>query len=439
MSLITRCPACETLFRVVPDQLRISEGWVRCGQCGEIFDASQQLQGMPPASSTTPTPVPAPSPVPVPDDPPSPSGTPAAWATEDAAPASDAPMAEGASSSESVAAPTPRLPHPQPLPSSPDGFVDTLVAAEEPSPARVDAPAAPADAAAPEAEGLVTEPASDDAETAPVSQETAPVGAAMPVDEASPGIDATAHAAADSGELPPAPGPLAEAEPVPPPSEAPQVLEAGDASAETEVPASRPAFPSLRLPPEPMEIAPSGTPPLADPPLSFMRPPRAEASVWQRPAMRGTLGTLAGVLLLTLLLQVLLHQRDRIAAQAPDAQPLLAALCGWMGCTVSPLRQIESIVIDGSSFGRIRDNQYRLTLGIRNTAALPLQMPALELSLTNSQAQTLSRRVIQTRDFPGAPAVLQPGAEWNGSLTLRVAPAAGAQDVAGYGLFAFYP
>src|SRR5665647_163510 len=43
MSLITRCPACETLFKVVPDQLRISEGWVRCGQCDDIFDASLHL------------------------------------------------------------------------------------------------------------------------------------------------------------------------------------------------------------------------------------------------------------------------------------------------------------------------------------------------------------------------------------------------------------
>ncbi|MDD2810148.1 DUF3426 domain-containing protein [Rhodoferax sp.] len=43
MSLLTRCPTCNTLFRVVPDQLRISEGWVKCGQCGEIFDGSKQL------------------------------------------------------------------------------------------------------------------------------------------------------------------------------------------------------------------------------------------------------------------------------------------------------------------------------------------------------------------------------------------------------------
>src|SRR5688572_24412290 len=44
MSLITRCPACGTMFKVVPDQLRISEGWVRCGHCREVFDATAHLQ-----------------------------------------------------------------------------------------------------------------------------------------------------------------------------------------------------------------------------------------------------------------------------------------------------------------------------------------------------------------------------------------------------------
>jgi len=43
MSLITSCPACGTMFRVVPDQLKISEGWVRCGHCAEVFDATAQL------------------------------------------------------------------------------------------------------------------------------------------------------------------------------------------------------------------------------------------------------------------------------------------------------------------------------------------------------------------------------------------------------------
>ena len=43
MSQITRCPACATSFRVVVDQLRIAQGWVRCGQCGEVFEAPLHL------------------------------------------------------------------------------------------------------------------------------------------------------------------------------------------------------------------------------------------------------------------------------------------------------------------------------------------------------------------------------------------------------------
>lgn len=43
MSFITRCPACGTAFRVVSDQLKISEGWVRCGRCQHIFDATLDL------------------------------------------------------------------------------------------------------------------------------------------------------------------------------------------------------------------------------------------------------------------------------------------------------------------------------------------------------------------------------------------------------------
>lgn len=53
MSLITRCPACGTMFKVVPDQLRISEGWVRCGHCAEVFDASIHLQQDTPAGEDT--------------------------------------------------------------------------------------------------------------------------------------------------------------------------------------------------------------------------------------------------------------------------------------------------------------------------------------------------------------------------------------------------
>ena len=43
MSLATRCTACGTVFRVVQDQLKVSEGWVRCGRCNEVFSALEGL------------------------------------------------------------------------------------------------------------------------------------------------------------------------------------------------------------------------------------------------------------------------------------------------------------------------------------------------------------------------------------------------------------
>lgn len=43
MSLATRCTECGTVFRVVQDQLKVSEGWVRCGRCSAVFNALENL------------------------------------------------------------------------------------------------------------------------------------------------------------------------------------------------------------------------------------------------------------------------------------------------------------------------------------------------------------------------------------------------------------
>lgn len=58
MSLITCCPACGTMFKVVADQLKISEGWVRCGHCAQVFDAPAHM--VQPVGSARPTATPVP-------------------------------------------------------------------------------------------------------------------------------------------------------------------------------------------------------------------------------------------------------------------------------------------------------------------------------------------------------------------------------------------
>ncbi|MDD2884343.1 MAG: zinc-ribbon domain-containing protein, partial [Dechloromonas sp.] len=39
----TRCPACDTIFRVTSEQLRMKAGKVRCGQCQHVFNAFDYL------------------------------------------------------------------------------------------------------------------------------------------------------------------------------------------------------------------------------------------------------------------------------------------------------------------------------------------------------------------------------------------------------------
>lgn len=43
MSLVTRCPACGTAFRVQAAQLAAQSGTVRCGKCGDLFNGVAAL------------------------------------------------------------------------------------------------------------------------------------------------------------------------------------------------------------------------------------------------------------------------------------------------------------------------------------------------------------------------------------------------------------
>jgi len=47
MAMVTRCPSCETLFRVTPQQLQAHDGQVRCGRCMTVFDGAKGLATLP--------------------------------------------------------------------------------------------------------------------------------------------------------------------------------------------------------------------------------------------------------------------------------------------------------------------------------------------------------------------------------------------------------
>ena len=77
---------------------------------------------------------------------------------------------------------------------------------------------------------------------------------------------------------------------------------------------------------------------------------------------------------------------------------------------------------------------------MRNAATEPLAMPAIELSLLDTQEQAVVRRVLTPNDY-GAPGVLAARADRAASLplTLSASEAAALPPIAGYRVEAFYP
>ena len=87
MNLYTRCPGCQTVFRVTTRELQASNGRVRCGQCQQAFDAFSSLtaneperdvpEAAQPPAGPLPAPVSAGSPAPQPPMPAAPAPRPA--------------------------------------------------------------------------------------------------------------------------------------------------------------------------------------------------------------------------------------------------------------------------------------------------------------------------------------------------------------------------
>ena len=82
MALTTRCPQCGTSFKVVPDQLRVRNGLVRCGACSTVFDGRACLLPESGAPTTLP-----PAPVAQPATPPAAAAAAPVLATRAAPPA----------------------------------------------------------------------------------------------------------------------------------------------------------------------------------------------------------------------------------------------------------------------------------------------------------------------------------------------------------------
>ncbi len=372
MSLITQCPACSTMFRVVPDQLRISEGWVRCGQCDEVFDANAHLQNYAePQRATEPDPAPPAEPHPE------------------------------------------HFPAPRHVPENPVDAYDwgpVLGEPEQPAALEAEEENAPMrDGLTPTAFQNPNEPYFDEPVAVAHGEATEPL----------PAMDAFL---AQSPHGPTQAEPMAGVDELPQPAlePAPQMDAHGEGAVADE-----------SLAPE------AGAQASDEMPLSFMRQ-SPDSTLPGRPWVRNALVLLCVLLSAVLALQYLLAEKDRLAATAPSLRPLLVASCEWLGCTVSAPRQIESIAIESSTFTSLKPGVYVLNLTVKNTAAIELAAPALELTLTGMQDQALLRKVLLSAETLGKQQI-PAGAELSTSLPVRVLAGAAAEKIAGYKLLAFYP
>jgi predicted Zn finger-like uncharacterized protein len=142
----------------------------------------------------------------------------------------------------------------------------------------------------------------------------------------------------------------------------------------------------------------------------------------------------AGVLVLTLLMQFIVAQRNWLAAEEPALRPMLSALCT---CEVTWPREPEAVLIESSSFTENPQGGYTVQLRLKNTQHHAVAMPALELSLTDLQDQVLVRRVFTANELSGkdhVQALRDVRSTLNFDLDDKV-----SQRVIGFRAFVFYP
>lgn len=182
--------------------------------------------------------------------------------------------------------------------------------------------------------------------------------------------------------------------------------------------------------------------------VSFVRNARRKA-FWTRPQARWSLSVLSLVLLSVLALQWMLQQKDSLAALEPRLAPLLQSMCRRLHCEIRPPRHIESLLIDSSSFSKIGPDAYKLSFTLKNTGVMALEIPALEVTLTDTRDQPVVRRVLLPAQFGASAGVLAAHSELAGGVAMKVsgddgggiAPSLppGPLRVAGYRILAFYP
>jgi predicted Zn finger-like uncharacterized protein len=407
MSFATRCTACGTIFRVVQDQLRVSEGWVRCGRCAEVFDAHVQLFDID-------------------------RDVPPAWPQpEIASKVNETKRASGASTSDRRADSRRSAADEDEVDTNAFGDAEPGAAwssARQPKPDVGPADDKPEfEVAAIVPPGRVwTEP---EPEPGPEPNFQNPAGHADPHPHAAPPkysgdarlepqwVDVQAQAATEVKTS------IASIRRHAANLKAPAEKERLDP------PAIAAASAANALPPN----AAAATPTPVEP--SFMREFKRE-NRWRKPGVRAAL-SLSSLLFLALLgLLVTHHFHNAIAALYPAAKPGLQLLCQVSACELQPWQRLAAIHVESSNLSQTATgNHYRLTVILRNKSAVNVAVPWIELSLTDASGALVARRMLAPKEMNATTDTVALGAE----LPLKAVLATGAQRISGYSIEVFHP
>ena len=398
MSFATRCTACGTIFRVVQDQLRVSDGWVRCGRCDAVFDAAGGLfdleQQAPPDWQPAAPPTADPTPVEAATADPAVSEDERRWA---AAMAAQGLHVEGAAARAGEAAGL----APRPVAPSMSAVPSQLAASSLPS-----APSAPSPPSA--AMGL-TASAAFEPPTGLLVRNTETAGSTdhLQADEEDDIIVITDH-------------PTSEPRPA-----APRPAGSGNDGAAAAIDADGDR---------------GHTTAATEAPPGFLRTGRRRSS-WQSGRARALLASLSLLLLVTLVLQAAQQFSELAAASWPASRPALTAWCAVSGCSVGPLHRIDDLVVESTALSPAPAAPgLRLAVTLRNRAAYAVALPSIDLSLTDMGGKLIARRVLSPADFVApAPAVASLAAGADLPLQTVLTTTGGAASVAGYTVEIFYP
>lgn len=222
-------------------------------------------------------------------------------------------------------------------------------------------------------------------------------------------------------------------QPATPQRETPPPAQSGLAPAAPPVERSAPA----QIPVRPKE-RPAAAAPRPDPAASLYE---WEFRMPVAPRRTGLWVSLSLLLLALLAIQAAYAFRTELMVLVPQSRKYYERACEWLGCTVALPRLSSFLHIEASDLKApdpARPGEIELLVAVRNRAPVEQDYPAFELTLTNSQEQTIARRVflpVEYLQWTNAMDGLKAGAE----LPIRLFLDTGELRAAGYRLYLFYP